>query len=326
MRRRELIGLMGGAAALAPFAARAQQMPVIGFLGGTSLDGFAERLRAFGQGLKETGYAEGENVAIEYRWAENQLDRLPALAADLVRKRVSVMVATGGTVPAVAAKAATASIPIVFAIGEDPIKLGLVASLAKPDGNLTGINFFIGELAAKRLELLRELIPAMKRIAVLVNPANPARAETNVREAEAAGRAIGLQIDVFNAGTAQEINAAFAALARERPDALFVSPDPFFNVRRVQLANMASRLSLPTSFATRDFVAAGGLVSYGTDLNDATRQSGVYVGRLLRGAKPGDLPVLQSSKFELVINHQTARMLGITVPQTLLASADEVIE
>ena len=326
MRRRELIGLMGGAAALAPFAARAQQMPVIGFLGGTSLDGFAERLRAFGQGLKETGYAEGENVAIEYRWAENELDRLPALAADLVRKRVSVIVATGGTVPAVAAKAATASIPIVFAIGEDPIKLGLVASLAKPDGNLTGINFFIGELAAKRLELLRELIPAMKRIAVLVNPANPARAETNVREAEAAGRAIGLQIDVFNAGTAQEINAAFAALARERPDALFVSPDPFFNVRRVQLANMASRLSLPTSFATRDFVAAGGLVSYGTDLNDATRQSGVYVGRLLRGAKPGDLPVLQSSKFELVINHQTARMLGITVPQTLLASADEVIE
>ena len=326
MRRRELIGLMGGAAALAPFAARAQQMPVIGFLGGTSLDGFAERLRAFGQGLKETGYAEGENVAIEYRWAENQLDRLPALAADLVRKRVSVIVATGGTVPAVAAKAATASIPIVFAIGEDPIKLGLVASLAKPDGNLTGINFFIGELAAKRLELLRDLIPAMKRIAVLVNPANPARAETNVREAEAAGRAIGLQIDVVNAETAQEINAAFAALARERPDALFVSPDPFFNVRRVQLANMASRLSLPTSFATRDFVAAGGLVSYGTDLNDATRQSGVYVGRLLRGAKPGDLPVLQSTKFELVINHQTARMLGITVPQTLLASADEVIE
>jgi putative ABC transport system substrate-binding protein len=327
LKRRSFIAGLTGAVAL-PVAAHGQQsaMPVVGFLGGTSLDGFTERLRSFHQGLREAGYIDGENVAIEFRWAENQLDRLPALASDLVRKRVSVIVATGGTVPAIAAKAATATIPIVFAIGEDPVKLGLVTSLARPDGNLTGINFFIGELAAKRMELLRELIPSMKRVAVLVNPANPARAEMNMREAEAAGRAIGLQVHVFNASTPTEINVAFATLAREPSDALFVSPDPFFTVRRVQLANMAARLVLPTSFATRDFVEAGGLMSYGTDLNDATRQTGVYVGRLLKGARPGDLPVVQSTKFELVINHQTARMLGIAVPQTLLASADEVIE
>ena len=330
MKRREFLTLLGGAAAALPplRAASAQQsaMPVIGFLSGTSLDGFTERLRGFRQGLKEAGYAEGDNVAIEYRWAENQLDRLPALASELVRKRVAVIVATGGTVPAIAAKAATTTIPIVFAIGEDPVKLGLVASLARPEGNLTGINFFIGELAAKRFELLRELIPAIKRVAVLVNPANPARTDANVREAESVARAMGLQVQILNASTAQEINAAFATLVREPPDALFVSPDPFFTVRRVQLANMAARHGVATSFATRDFVEAGGLMSYGTDLNDATRQSGVYVARLLKGAKPGDLPVVRSTKFELVINHQTARMLGLTVPHTLLAGADEVIE
>ena len=327
MRRRDFIALVGGAAAAWPLAARGQQpaMPVIGFLSGT-LDGFTERLRAFRQGLKEVGYVEGENVAIEYRWAENQLDRLPALVGDLVRKQVAVIVASGGTVPAIAAKAATTTIPIVFAIGEDPIKLGLVASLARPDGNLTGINFFIGELAAKRLEFLRELVPAMKRVAVLVNPANPARAENNVREAETAGHAIGLQVRIVNVSTARDINTAFATLARERPDALFVSPDPYFTVRRVQLATLAARFAIPTSFATRDFVEAGGLMSYGTDLNDATRQAGVYTGRVLKGAKPGDLPVVQSTKFEPVINHQTAQMLGLTVPPTLLTAADEVIE
>jgi putative ABC transport system substrate-binding protein len=325
MRRREFIAALGGTVAL-PFVARAQQHPVIGFLAGTTRDGFTERVRAFHQGLKEAGYVEGENLAIEYRWADNKLDQLPALANDLVRKRVSVIVAFGGTVPAIAAKGATTTIPVVFAIGEDPIRLGLVSSLARPDGNLTGINFFIGELAAKRLELLREVVPAMKQVGVLVNPANLVRAQMNVREAEAAGAKMGLQVRIINGSTPLEIDDAVATLARERPDALFVSPDPFFTVRRVQLANLAARYALPTSFAARDFVEAGGLMSYGTDLNDATRQSAIYVGRLLKGAKPGDLPVSQSTKFELVINHQTARMLGIVVPQTLLASADEVIE
>ena len=301
-------------------------MPVIGLLGGTSLDGFAERMRGFHQGLKEAGFTDGENVAIEFRWAENKLDRLPALADELVRRQVAVIVAVGGTVPAIAAKAATANIPIVFAIGEDPVKLGLVTSLSRPGGNVTGINFFIGELAAKRLELLRELVPTIKRVAVLINPANTARAESNRREAETAARAIGLQVQIFETSNAGEINTAFATLARERPDALFVSPDPFFTVRRVQLATMAARHAIPTSFATRDLVEAGGLMSYGTDLNDATRQAGVYTGRLLKGAKPGDLPVVQSTKFELVVNHQTARMLGLTVPQSLIATADEVIE
>ena len=329
MRRRDFIAVIGaGAASLAALlAARAQQsMPVIGFLGGTSPDGFTERLVAFRQGLKEAGFVEGENVAFEFRWAENQLDRLAALADDLVRKRVAVIVATGGTLPAIAAKAATSIIPIVFAIGEDPVRLGLVESLAQPGGHLTGINFFIGELAAKRLELLRELVPAMKRVTVLVNPANRARTEANVKEAETAGLAIGLQVQIVNASTAGEINAAFATFARERPDALFVSPDPFFTVRRVQLASLAARHAIPTSFATRDFVEAGGLMSYGTDLNDATRQAGVYAGRVLSGAKPRDLPVVQSTKFELVVNQQTALMLGLTVSQTLLARADAVIE
>jgi putative tryptophan/tyrosine transport system substrate-binding protein len=327
MRRRDFIALLGGAV-VAPFAARAQQppMPVIGFLGGVSLDGFTERLAAFRRGLKETGHVEGENVAFEFRWAENQLDRLPALAADLVRRRVAVIVAAGGTVPAITAKAATTTIPIVFAVGEDPVRLGLVESLARPGGNLTGINFFIGELAAKRLDLLRELVPAMKHVAVLVNPANPARTEANVKEAQVAGRAIGLQIQIATAGTAGEINAAFARFAREQPDALFVSPDPFFTVRRVQLATLAARHAIPTSFATRDLVEAGGLMSYGTDINDATRQAGAYAGRILKGTKPAELPVLQSTKFELVINHQTARMLGLTVSQSLLARADQVID
>ena len=250
MRRREFITLLGGAAAAWPLAARAQQpaMPVIGFLGAVSPEGFADRLRGFRQGLKDAGYVEGENVAIEYRWAENQIDRLPALAADLVRRQVAVIVAHGGTAPALAAKAATTTIPIVFTVPEDPVRLGLVASLARPGGNLTGVNFVSGELVAKRLELLRELVPGMTRVAVFVNPANPARAESHGQEVESAGRAMGLQIQILNVGTSREIDAAFATLARERPDALLIGPDPFFTARRVQLATLAARHAIPARF------------------------------------------------------------------------------
>jgi putative tryptophan/tyrosine transport system substrate-binding protein len=327
MRRREFITLLGGAAAAWPLAARGQQTtPVIGFLGAVSPTGFSDRLQAFHQGLKDTGYAEGANLAIEYRWADNQLDRLPTMAADLVRRQVAVIFTSGGTAPTIAAKAATSTIPIVFAIPEDPVKLGLIASLARPGGNLTGVNFFFGELVPKRLELLRELVPAMTRVAVFVNPGNPARAELHSKEAQIAGHAMGLQIQVFNVGTIGEIDAAFATFARERPDALFVSPDPFFTVRRVQLATLAARHAIPSSFPTREPVDVGGLISYGSNINDAYRQTGVYTGRVLKGAQPGDLPVLQSTKFELVINARTAQMLGLTVPPSLLAIADEVIE
>jgi putative tryptophan/tyrosine transport system substrate-binding protein len=328
MRRREFITLLGGAAAAWPLQVRAQQpaMPVIGFLGAVSLDGLAERVRAFRQGLKDAGYVEGENVAIEYRWAENQLDRLPALTSDLIRKQVVVIVAAGGTAPVIAAKAATTTIPIVFVIPEDPVQLGLVASLSRPGGNVTGVNFFFGEVVPKRLELLREFVPSMSRVAVFVNPANPARAESLVREAESTGRAMGLHIQTFNTGTGREINAAFATLARERPDALFVLPDPFFNDRRAQLATLTARHAVPTSFPARSYVEAGGLMSYGTNINDAFRQAGVYTARVLKGARPADLPVVQSTKFELVINAQTALMLGLTVPASLLSTADEVIE
>jgi len=325
VRRRELITLLGGGAAAWPLAARAQQppMPVIGFLNPTSPDPNVDLLRAFRQGLKETGYVESENVAIEYRWAENQIDRLPSLAAELVRKRVAV-IATMGTA-ASAAKAATTTIPIVSLIGADPAESGLVASLARPGGNLTGINLLTIELAAKRLELLRELVPAANRVAVLVNPSFVP--ETMLRDVEAAARAMGLQAQVFNASTSREINAAFATnFVRERPDALFVAPDPFFVSRRVQLVHLASRHALPAVYTGRDYVVAGGLMSYGSNLADALRQVGVYTGRILKGAKPSDLPVVQASKFELVINAETARMLGLTVPDKLLALADEVIE
>ena len=301
-------------------------MPVIGFLHPTSPDAFADRLRAFRQGLKETGYVEGENVAIEYRWAEGQIDRLPALAAELVRRQVAVIAATGGTAAALAAKAATTTIPIVFIVAEDPVRLGLVASLARPGGNLTGVNFFNAELAAKRLELLRELVPGAARVAVLVNPANATNAETTLRDVEPAARAMGLQIQVLNASTSREIDAAFATFARERPDALFVGGDAFFTSRRVQLAHLAARHAIPAIYAAREYAEVGGLMSYGANITDACRQVGVYAGRILKGAKPADLPVVQATKFELVINAETARMLGLTVPPTLLARADEVIE
>ena len=328
MRRRDVIALLGGAAAVWPCAARAQQpaVPVIGFLHPASPDRFADRLRGFRQGLKDTGYVEGENVAIEYRWAENQLDRLPVLAAELARRPVSVIVASGGTPVALRVKAATTTIPIVFLAAEDPVRLGLVASLARPGGNLTGVNFFNSELAAKRLELLRELVPAATRVAVLVNPANAETTESTLRDVAAAARTMGLQIKAFNASTSPEIDTAFAALVRERPDALFVGGDGFFNSRRVQLANLTVRHALPAAFSQREIVEAGGLMSYGSDPLDIYRQIGVYIGSILKGAKPADLPVVQMSKFEFVVNAQTTRMLGLTVPPTLLARADEVIE
>jgi putative tryptophan/tyrosine transport system substrate-binding protein len=326
MKRREFITLFGSATVAWPLVARAQQaaMPVIGFLSPTSSEMFDGRLRAFRQGLKENGYVEGENVAIAYRWADWQYDRLPELAAELVRRQVAVIVAAGGS--PLAAKAATTTIPIVFNAAEDPVRLGLVASLARPGGNLTGVNFFIAELTAKRMELLRELVPGAKRVAALVNPANVANAETTLRELEAAARVMGLQFPILKASSSREIDAAFASLERERPDALFVGPDPLFNGRRIQLILLAARYAIPATFGIRDIVEAGGLMSYGASNTDAWRQMGVYTGRVLKGAKPADLPVLQSTKFELVINLQTARILGLEVPPTLLARADEVFD
>jgi putative ABC transport system substrate-binding protein len=326
MRRREFITLVGGAAAW-PLAARAQQpaMPVIGLLDTRSPDGMTDRLRAFREGLKDSGYVERENVAIEYRWAENQLDRLPELAAELVRRKVAVIAATNNAA-AFAAKAATTTIPVVFLVGDDPVRLGLVSSLARPEGNLTGSNVFTGELTAKRLELLREIVPGAARIAVLVNPAYATTTESTSRIAQSAARTMGLQIQVLNASTSREIDAAFATFVRERPEAVFVGIDVFFISRRAQLVNLASRHALPATYPLREFTEIGGLMSYGTSIVDAFRQTGVYTGRILKGAKPADLPVVQATKFELVINHQTARMLDLTVPPSLLATADEVIE
>ena len=299
-------------------------MPVIGFLGTTSPDLNADFLRTFRQALKEAGFVEGENVAMVYRWAGGQVDRLPGLAAELVQRRVTVLL-TAGDAGALAAKAATTTIPLVFHVGTDPAKLGLVSSLARPGGNLTGVNFFAGEIAAKRLELLRELVPGTVSVAALVNPANP-NTETVSRDVETAARAMGLQIKVHPAETIGEIDAAFATLAREWPDALFVAGDPGFRVRRVQLALLAAHHRLPATYSLRDYAEAGGLMSYGASLSEAFRQGGTYVGRILKGTKPADLPVVQSSKFELVINLQPARMLGLEIPPTLLARADEVIE
>jgi putative ABC transport system substrate-binding protein len=327
MRRREFITLLGGAAAVWPRAARAQQpgMPVIGLLDPRSPHMLATPSRGFRQGLKDAGYVEGENVALEYRWTENQMDRLPALAAELVRRQVS-MIGASTPVAAFAAKAATTTIPIVFLVNEDPVGLGLVASLARPGGNATGINIFTAEVAAKRLDLLRELVPKATRVGVLVNPANVTSTESMLRDVTAAARAIGLQIRVLNASTSREIEAAFASFVYERPDALFVGTDPYFYSRRVQFAVLAAQHTTPATYSQRDFVEAGGLMSYGTNAGDAYRQMGVYAGRILKGTKPADLPVVQANKFELAINVPTARALGLTVPPSLLAIADEVIE
>jgi putative ABC transport system substrate-binding protein len=300
-------------------------MPVIGVLDARSPGAIENPLRAFRQGLKDTGYVEGENVALEYRWAEDQIDRLPALAADLVQRRATVIVAISPTA-ALAAKAAIATIPIVFIVNEDPVRLSLVASLARPGGNLTGINILTAEVTAKRLDLLRELMPSATRVGVLVNPVNATNTETTLREMAAAARITGLQVKVLNASTSREIEAAFTSLLHERPDALFVGAEPYFYSRRVQLAVLAASHRLPAIYSQRDFVEAGGLMSYGTNIADAFRQIGVYAGRILKGAKPADLPVVQASKFELVINLPTARALGLEVPPMLLARADEVIE
>jgi putative ABC transport system substrate-binding protein len=327
LRRREFITLLGGAAVAWPLAARAQQpaMPVVGFLHPASADAIASRLRAFHRGLKETGFVEGGNVTIAYRWAEGRIDRLPALVAELVRLRVAVIVAPAANEVPLAALAATKTIPIVFAVSEDPVKLGLVASLARPGGNLTGVNFFNAELNAKRLELLRQLVPGAQRIAVLNNP-NIRSGAVAVQDVEAAAPAMGLRVQVVNASTSHEIDAAFATLARDRPDALFVTGNPIFNSRRLQLSLLAARHAIPASYASRDYPEYGGLMSYGTSLAEAFRQIGVYTGRILKGTKPADLPVVQASKFELVINAQTARILSLAVQPALLATADEVIE
>jgi len=325
LKRRQFVTLLGSAVAAWPLVARAQQpaMPVIGFLDPTSPDTFENRLRGFRQGLKETGYVEGENVAITYRFAENRIDRLPELAADLVRRQVALIatLANGAQV----AKAATSTIPIVFLLAEDPSRVGLVSSLARPGGNATGINFFSAELLEKRLGLVRELLPAAARVAVLVNPTGP-NSETTSKDAQSAARATGLEIQILNVSTSQEINAAFTTLVRERADALSVDIDPFLTSRRVQLVNLASRHGIPTMYPGRQFTEAGGLISYGSNLMDAWRQVGAYAGRILKGTKPADLPVAQSTKFELVINAETARMLGLTLPPSLLAIADDVIE
>src|SRR5262245_17620616 len=327
MRRRAFITLLGGAAAW-PLAARAQQpaIPVIGFLDARLPDAMADRLRGFRQGLSEAGYVEGDNVTILYRWGENKVDRLPELAAELVRRRVAVVIGSGGIPAIMAAKAATAMIPVLFIVSEDPVRLGLVKSLARPEGNLTGINFFNSELVAKQLELLRELVPQAAAVAVLVNPASPNTFETTLRDIEPAARAMGLQIKIMRASTGWEIDVAFATLVQERPDALFVGNDAFFNSRRVQLVQLGAHHGLAAIYSGREYSDIGGLISYGTNVGDAYRQVGLYAGRILKGAKPSDLPVVQSSKFELVINHQTARTLGLTVPDKLLVAADEVIE
>jgi len=325
-RRKFLATLLGGAAAW-PLTARAQQpaMPVIGLLDPRSPDAMADRLRAFRLGLKDAGYVEGENVTIIYRFAEDQYDRLSELAAELVRRRVTV-IAASATPAAIAAKPATTTIPIAFIAAQDPVRLGLVASLARPGGNLTGINFFTGELAAKRLDLLRELLPRAVRVAVLVNPADVTNTASTLRDVEAAARTIGLQVQVLNASTSREINAAFEDVGRDRPDALFVGGNTFLNGWRIQVVQLAAFHRLPAVYASRDYVDVGGLMTYGANVMDAFRQLGIYAGRILKGVKPADLPVVQSSKFELVINAETARMLGLEVPATILARADEVIE
>jgi ABC-type uncharacterized transport system substrate-binding protein len=326
--RRQFIGAVGGAAIAWPVVARSQHLalPVVGLINGGSADMSARNVAAFRKGLNETSYVEDQNVTVEYYWLEGQFDRMPALAADLVRRRVAVIATPGSDLAALAAKAATATIPIVFGVSEDPVRLGLVASLARPGGNATGINWFVQEVTVKRLRLLHDLVPKATRIAVLLNPAAASIAASTLRDVQQAAPSLGLQIQVLNAKTIGEVDAAFVAVARERPDALFVAPDGFLNSRRVQLAILTARNGIPASYANREAVAAGGLMSYGTDIADMFHQVGVYTGNILKGAKPADLPVLQSTKFEFVINLQTARALDIEVPPAVLSIADDVIE
>jgi ABC-type uncharacterized transport system substrate-binding protein len=326
MKRREFLGMLGGAAAW-PLAARAQQpvMPVVGFLDSRSSDGMTSRLASFRQGLKEVGLVEGENVTVIYRWAEDRIDRLSEMASELAQQ-ASVIVTTGGPPAAFAAKAATTTIPIVFLVGEDPTRLGLVTSLARPSGNLTGVNMLANELEAKRLQLLLQLVPQARRIAVLVNPASVSNTETTLRDVEAAARTIGLQLQVLKANTGREIEEGFAWSERQRPDALFVGASALLNIRRVQLVQLAAFHRLPATYGQREAAEIGGLMTYGPSILEGYRQWGIYAGRVIKGAKPIDLPVVQSTKFELVINNTTARMFGLTVPPSLLAIADEVIE
>jgi putative tryptophan/tyrosine transport system substrate-binding protein len=327
MRRRTFITLLGGAAATRPFVARAQQpaMPVIGFLSSASPDRDAGRLRAFHQGLSETGFVEGRNVAIEYRWAEERLDRLPSLVADLVRRQVAVITTAGDTFGAVAAKEATTAIPIVFAIGRDPVDVGLVANLARPDGNVTGVTSLAMELEPKRLELLHEVVPGAKAVGVLVNPASR-YAEVSSREASTAARILGLNLHILNASTENDFGTAFASLTRLQAGGLVIGTDALFVSRGEQLGALAFRHALPAVFQYRAFAAAGGLISYGGSLEDLYRQSGIYTGRILKGEKPSNLPVMQATKVELILNLKTARALGLTIPLPLLGRADEVIE
>jgi ABC-type uncharacterized transport system substrate-binding protein len=327
MKRRQFITLLGGAASW-PVMARAQQaaMPVIGFINGGSADASTAFIAAFRKGLGETGFAEGQNVAVEYHWLEGKYDQLPALVADLVRRRVALITTAASAPAALAAKTGTATIPIVFSVAQDPVQLGLVASLARPGGNATGVNYFNREVTAKRLRLLHDLVPKAVRVAVLLNPANAGSAEATLREVQAAAPAIGLQIQILNAATIGEINAVFAGFARDRPDALFLAGDGFFLDRRVQFAILTARDKIPATGAESQFVRAGGLMSYGTHLADTFRQVGDYAGRILKGEKPAQLPVLQSTKFEFVINLQTAQAFDIELPPGVLSIADELIE
>ena len=326
--RRELLAALGGAVAAWPVAARAQQpaMPLVALVSPRSPEDSARLGAGFRKALSETGYIEGQNVMVEYHWVEGQYDRLPALMADLVRRRVAVIAMPAFTAAAPMAKAATTTIPIVFGVAEDPVKLGLVASFARPGGNATGINFLTSEVVAKRLGLLHDLVPKAVRIAVLINPANAPTAETTLRDIPEAARPLGLQIQIVNASTSREIEAAFATLARDPADALFVAPDGFFSTRRVQFATLAAHHRVPVAYFLREFVEAGGLMSYGPNILDVFRQVGVYTGQILKGAKPDDLPVVQSTKFEFVINAQTARLLGIELPNSIQLLADEIIE
>jgi putative ABC transport system substrate-binding protein len=328
MQRREFITLLGGTVATWPLASRAQQpaMPVVGFVNVASAKGgYARFLSAFLKGLSEAGYVDGQNVTIEYRWAEDRADRLPALVADLVHRRVTVITATS-TPAALAAKAATTTIPIIFEMAADPVRLGLVASLDRPGGNVTGITNLLIEVAPKRLQLLHEVVPTARVMALLVNPANPTVAETNSKELQAAARTLGLELHVLNASTERDFDEVFAKLIQLRAGGLVIGPDPFFSSGSEKLAALALRHAVPVIFADREFAAAGGLLSYGSAIADAYRLAGIYTGRILKGDKPGDLPVQQATKVKLYINLKTAKALGITVPNTLIGRADEVIE